>query len=72
MASAFLVLFLLLAVFSGFNCSCLLSAFFEKEQEGQRLLFGSSFGFKEALLLHCCLNLAMALQSDLLWLFLSQ
>jgi anti-anti-sigma regulatory factor len=45
MDSAFL--FLLLAVFSGFNC--LLSAFFnfEMNKEGQRLLSGSSFDFKE-------------------------
>jgi hypothetical protein len=47
--SAFL--FLLLAVFSGFNCllSALISS--KRKQEGQRLLSGSSFGFKENLAL---------------------
>jgi hypothetical protein len=39
--------------------------FFKKENEYQRFLFGSSFGFKAS-----CLNLAIALA--MLWLFLSQ
>jgi hypothetical protein len=43
------MLFLLLAVFSGFNCllSALISS--KRKQEGQRLLSGSSFGFKASL-----------------------
>jgi hypothetical protein len=42
-------LYLLLAVFSEFNC--LLSTFIssKRKQEGQRLLSGSSFGFKTSL-----------------------
>jgi hypothetical protein len=42
--------------------------FFEKE--GQRLLSASSFGFKASFF--CCLNLAIALQSAVLLLFVSQ
>jgi hypothetical protein len=44
-----LLLFVLLAVFSGFNClfSALISS--KRKQEGQRLPSGSSFGLKESL-----------------------
>jgi hypothetical protein len=42
--------------------------FFEKED--QRLLSGSNFGFKASLFRY--LKLAIALQSAVLWLFLSQ
>jgi hypothetical protein len=47
------LLLLLLAVFSGFNCSCLLSALIssQNEKEGQRLLSVSGFGFKTILFL---------------------
>jgi hypothetical protein len=44
--------------------------FFEKE--GQRLLLGLALASKQALFFFCCLNLAIALQSAVLWLFLSQ
>jgi hypothetical protein len=47
MDSAFLVLFLLLAVFSGLNCFLECINFFEKE--GQRVHSGSSFEFKSSL-----------------------
>jgi hypothetical protein len=49
MDSAFLVLFLLLAVCLGFNY--LLSALISSKRKGQRLLSGSSFGFKTSLFL---------------------
>jgi hypothetical protein len=45
---------------------------FEKEKEGQILLSGSSFGFKSSLVVFLLLNLAISLQSAVLWLFLSQ
>jgi hypothetical protein len=44
-----LFFFLLLVIFSGFNCH--LSYFFEKIKEGQKLLSGSRFGFKSSLFL---------------------
>jgi hypothetical protein len=51
MDSAISFFFLLLAVFSGFNCllSALISS--KRKQEGLRLLSGSSFGFKASLFL---------------------
>jgi hypothetical protein len=42
--------------------------FFKKTEGGQRLLSRSSFGFKASLILFCCLNLAIGLQSAVLWL----
>jgi hypothetical protein len=70
MDSAFLVLFLLLAVFSGFNH--LLSAFISSKmkRKAKDLFPGSALASKQAFF--CCLNLAIALQSAVLWLFLSQ
>jgi hypothetical protein len=44
--------------------------FFEKNKEGLRILSRSIFGFKESLFL--VFNLAIALKSSVLWLFLSQ
>jgi hypothetical protein len=67
MASAFLVLFLLLAVFSGFK-----SALISSKRKAKDFFLGPALASKEALLFYCCLNLAMALQSAVLWLFLSQ
>jgi hypothetical protein len=46
MDSALLVLFLLLAVFLGFNCLLSKLNTSKRKQESQKLLSGSSFGFK--------------------------
>jgi hypothetical protein len=70
MDSAFLFLFLLLAVFSGFNCllSALISS--KMKHEAKDFFPDPDLASKQASL--CCLNLAFALQSAVLWLFLSQ
>jgi hypothetical protein len=69
MDSAFLVLFLLFAVFSGFNC--LLALISSKRKYKAKDFFpGVALASKQAFF--CCLNLAIALQSAVLWLFLSQ
>jgi hypothetical protein len=46
MDSAFLVLFLLLAVFSGFNCSCLLSALISSKRKAKDFFLGSALASK--------------------------
>jgi hypothetical protein len=66
MDSAFL--FLLLAVFSGFNC--LLSPFISSKRKAKDFFQVSSLPSKQAFFF--CLKLAIALQSAVLWLFLSQ
>jgi hypothetical protein len=43
--------------------------FFEKNKD---YFPGSDFALNQALFFFCCLNLAIALQSAMLWLFLSQ
>jgi hypothetical protein len=70
MDSAFLVLFLLLAIFSGFNC--LLSALISSKRQRKAKDFSPSPALASELTYFCCLNLAIALQSAVLWLFLSQ
>jgi hypothetical protein len=57
MDSAFLVLFLLLAVFSGFNCllSTLVSS--KRKMKAKDFFPGSALASKQALLFFCCLNL---------------
>jgi hypothetical protein len=63
-------LFFLLAVFSGFNCllSALISS--KRKMKAKDFFLGPVFASKQALF--CCLNLAIAQQSAMLWLFLSQ
>jgi hypothetical protein len=70
MDSAFLVHFLLVAVFSGFNC--LLSALISSKRKQQANYFfpGLSLASKQGFF--CYLNLTIALLSAVLWLFLSQ
>jgi hypothetical protein len=65
-----LVLFLQLAVFSGFNF--LLSVLFSLKRKAKDFFPGTDLASKQALFFFCCLNLAIALQSAVLWLFLSQ
>jgi hypothetical protein len=66
MDSAFL--YLLLAVFSGFNC--LLSALISSKNKAEYFFTGPALASKQAFFY--CLNLAIALQSAVLWLLLSQ
>jgi hypothetical protein len=63
MDSAFLVLFLLLAVFSGFNylLSALISS--KRKRKDKDFFPGPALASKQALLYFCCLNLAIALKS---------
>jgi hypothetical protein len=70
MDSAFL--FLLLAFFSGFNCllSALISS--KRQMKAKDFFPGPALASNQALLFFCCLNLVIALQSAVLWLFLSQ
>jgi hypothetical protein len=70
MDSAFL--FLLLAVFSGFNCllSALISS--KRNEKANKFFPGPALASKQALFFFYCLNLAISLQSAVLWLFLSQ
>jgi hypothetical protein len=70
MDSAFL--FLLLAVFSGFNYSCLLSALISSKRKRKAKDFFPGPGLASKQAFFCCLNLTIALQSAVLWLFLSQ
>jgi hypothetical protein len=70
MYSAFLALFLLLAVFSGFNGSCLLSVLISSKRKTKDFFSGTALASKQAFF--WCLNLAIALKSAVLWLFLSQ
>jgi hypothetical protein len=51
MDSAFLVLFLLHAVFSGFDCSCTLSALISSKKKAKDFFPGPAFGFKAILVL---------------------
>jgi hypothetical protein len=67
MDSAFL---LLLAVFSGFNC--LLRAIIISKRMAKDFFPAPALASKQALLFFFCLNLVIALQSAMLWLFLSQ
>jgi hypothetical protein len=46
--------------------------FFEKETKAKDFFPGPALAPKQALLFFCCLHLAIALQSAVLWLFLSQ
>jgi hypothetical protein len=57
------MIFLLLAVFSGFNC--LLSALISLKRKNKVKDFfpGPALASNQALLFFCCLNLATALQS---------
>jgi hypothetical protein len=68
MNSAFL--FLLLAVFSGFKCllSALISS--KKKYETKDFFPGPALASKQDFF--CCLNLAIALKSAVLWLLLLQ
>jgi hypothetical protein len=68
MDSAFL--FLLHAVFSGFNC--LFSALISQKRKAKDFFLGPALASKKAFFFFCFLNLAVALQSAVLWLFLSQ
>jgi hypothetical protein len=68
MDSAFLLL--LLAVFSGFNC--LLSVLISSKRKQQAKDFFPVLALASKQAFFCCLNLAIALQSAVLWLFLSQ
>jgi hypothetical protein len=72
MDSAFLVLFLLLAVFSGFNrlLSALISS--KRKHEAKDFFLGPALASNHAFFFLCFLNLTIALQSAVLWLFLSQ
>jgi hypothetical protein len=62
------MLFLLLAAFSGFHC--LLGALISSKRKAKDFFPGPALASKQAFF--CRLNLAIALQSDVLWLFLSQ
>jgi hypothetical protein len=66
------MLFLLLAVFSGFNCllSELISS--KRKRKAKDFIPGPALASKQALLFFCCLNLGIAQQSAVLSLFLSQ
>jgi hypothetical protein len=68
MDSAFL--FLLLAVFSGCDCTCLLSASISSKMNAKEFFPGSAMASKQAFF--CYFSLAIALQPAVLWLFLSQ
>jgi hypothetical protein len=46
--------------------------FFEKEDKAKDFFHGPALASNQALFFFCCLNLAIALQSAVLWLFLSQ
>jgi hypothetical protein len=63
-------LFLLLAVFSGFNF--LLSALISSKRKVKDFFPVPALASNQALFFFCRLNLAIALQSSMLWLFLSQ
>jgi hypothetical protein len=63
-------LFLLLAVFSSFNC--LLIALISLKKNVKDFFPGPDLDSKQALLFFCCLNLEIDVQSAVLWLFLSQ
>jgi hypothetical protein len=63
MDSAFLdALFLLLAVFSDFNCSCLSNAliYSKRKMKAGDLFLGPDFASKRAYFLFCCFSLAIA------------
>jgi hypothetical protein len=64
MDSAFF--FLVLAVISGFNCSCLLSALIHSKRKVKDFFPGPALASKQALFFFCCLNLLIALQSAML------
>jgi hypothetical protein len=72
MDSAFLVLFLLVAVFSGFNFLLIALISSKRKQLARGFLQGPALDSKQALLFFFYLNLAIALHSAVLRLFLSQ
>jgi hypothetical protein len=63
-------LFLLLAVFSGFTCLLSALIYSKRARKTKGFFPGPALASKQAYF--CCLNLAIALQSAMLWLFLSQ
>jgi hypothetical protein len=69
MDSAFLVLFLLLAVFSGFNCLLSALIYSKRTRKAKDIYLGPTLFSKQAFF--CYLNLAISLQSAVLWLFFS-
>jgi hypothetical protein len=72
MDSAFLVPLLTAAVFSVFNCLLNALTYSKRKRKAKDFFPGLALASKQTLLFFYCLNLAIALQSAVLWLFLSQ